>query len=126
MQKFVAEIQTKGEWSFIFFDKKFSHAVLKRAKAGDFRVQDNFGGSVETSVEPAPGLVKAAQQIVENIKDDLLYARVDGAEIAGEFCLMELELIEPVLFLENNPSAANKFAAAIARCLELIKVKTTR
>ncbi len=92
---------------------------MKRAKTGDFRVQDNFGGSVETSVEPAPGLVKAAQQIVENIKDDLLYARVDGAEIAGEFCLMELELIEPVLFLENNSSAANKFAAAIASGFEL-------
>ncbi len=126
VQKFVAEIQTKGEWSFIFFNKKFSHAVLKRAKTGDFRVQDNFGGSVEMTVEPAPALIKAAQKIVENINDNLLYARVDGAEIAGEFCLMELELIEPVLFLDNNPSAANKFAAAIARCLELIKVKTTR
>ena len=119
VQKFVAEIQTKGEWSFIFFDKKFSHAVLKRAKAGDFRVQDNFGGSVEMTVEPAPALIKAAQKIVENINDDLLYARVDGAEIAGEFCLMELELIEPVLFLENNSSAADKFAAAIASGFEL-------
>lgn len=125
VQKFVAEIQTKGEWSFVFFNKEFSHAVLKRAKAGDFRVQDNFGGSVETSVKPAPALVKMAQEIIRNINEDLLYARVDGAEIAGEFCLMELELIEPVFFLENNLSAATKFAAAIARRLEPTNVKTT-
>ncbi|MGI8640046.1 MAG: ATP-grasp domain-containing protein [Pyrinomonadaceae bacterium] len=125
VQKFVAEIQTKGEWSFVFFNKEFSHAVLKRAKTGDFRVQDNFGGSVEMSVEPAAALVETAQKIVENIGEDLLYARVDGAEIAGEFCLMELELIEPVFFLENNLSAATKFAAAIARRLEPTNVKTT-
>jgi len=114
MQKFVAEIQTSGEWSFVFFDKKFSHAVLKRAKAGDFRVQNNFGGTVETNLKPPQGLTKQAQKIVENVEEDLLYARVDGVEVEGEFCLMELELIEPVLFLENNKSAAQKLAAAIA------------
>jgi len=114
LQKFVAEIHTSGEWSFVFFDKKFSHAILKRAKAGDFRVQNNFGGTIETNLKPPSGLIKQAQKIVEDIKGDLLYARVDAAEIAGELCLMELELIEPVLFLENNKSAAQKFAAAIA------------
>ncbi len=118
VQKFIEEIQTKGEWSFIFFDKKFSHAVLKRAKAGDFRVQNNFGGSVETAVKPAPALIEAAQKIVESINDDLLYARVDGAEIAGDFCLMELELIEPALYLENNALAANQFAAAFVSRIE--------
>ena len=118
VQKFVEEVRTRGEWSFMFFDETFSHAVLKRARAGDFRVQNNFGGSVETSLEPAPALVKEAQRIVKSIAGDLTYARVDGVEIAGELCLMEFELIEPVLFLEHHELAAQKFAAAIVSRLD--------
>jgi len=106
VQKFVEEVRTTGEWSFILFDKTFSHAVLKRAEAGDFRVQNNFGGSVETSLEPAPALVREAQRNVKSIAEDLTYARVDGVEIAGELCLMEFELIEPVLFLKHRELAA--------------------
>ncbi len=124
IQKFIEEIPTKGEWSFVFFDKKFSHAVLKRAKTGDFRVQDNFGGTVETPAEIAPALIIEARKILENIKEDLLYARVDGIEIDGEFCLMELELIEPALFLKNDRFAVQTFAAAIARRFEFDRVKT--
>ena len=118
VQEFVEEVRTRGEWSFMFFDETFSHAVLKRARAGDFRVQNNFGGSVETSLEPAPALVKEAQRIVKSIAGDLTYARVDGVEIAGELCLMEFELIEPVLFLEHHELAAQKFAAAIVSRLD--------
>ena len=125
IQKFVAEIQTKGEWSFVFFDKKFSHAVLKRAKAGDFRVQNYFGGTVETDLQPPPDLIDQAKTIVENVSEDLLYARVDGVEIDGELCSMELELIEPALFLENNKFAAQRFASAIADVFESHKIKTT-
>ncbi len=115
IQKFVKEIQTKGEWSFVFFDKKFSHAVLKRAKSGDFRVQSNFGGVIAADIHPAPNLIAEAQRIVDKADENLSYARVDGVEIAGEFFLMELELIEPVLFLENDKSAAQKFAETIVR-----------
>ena len=121
IQKFVEEIQTKGEWSFMFFDKKFSHAVLKRAKNGDFRVQDNFGGSVETNLKPPLGLIVQARKLIEMMPEDLLYARVDAVEIDGELTLMELELIEPVLFLKEDTTAARKFAEAIANRIKLKK-----
>lgn len=125
VQEFVEEIKNEGEWSFVFFDKKFSHAVLKRAKAGDFRVQNNFGGTVETDIEPPDTFIETAQKIVSAVADDLLYARVDAVNVAGELSLMELELIEPVLFLENNESALRTFAEAINRRFELNQAKKT-
>lgn len=125
VQKFIEEIETRGEWSFVFFDKKFSHACLKRAKAGDFRVQNNFGGTVETGIVPPPVLLETAQKIVSVVREDLLYARVDAVETDGELSLMELELIEPLLFLDNNESALHKFAAAVANRLESNRMKKT-
>ena len=53
IQEFVDEIETDGEWSLVFFDGAFSHAVIKRPTAGDFRVQEDFGGSSEPRVPPA-------------------------------------------------------------------------
>lgn len=123
VQEFVGEIETRGEWSFVFFDKKFSHAVLKRAKAGDFRVQNNFGGTIEFDAEPPRGFVETARKIVSAVPEDLLYARVDVVEAKNGFCLMELELIEPQLFLENNSSALQKFADAIGGRLETNRIK---
>jgi glutathione synthase/RimK-type ligase-like ATP-grasp enzyme len=118
IQKFVREVQTKGEWSFLFFWKEYSHAVLKRAKPGDFRVQDDFGGYLEDA-SPSRSLVRQAQAIVETVEGPLLYARVDGIEVDGTLVLMELELIDPVLFLGADRHAPVRFANAImttARC----------
>jgi len=112
IQEFVDEIQTIGEWSFIFFNKNFSHAVLKRAKAGDFRVQQEHGGYCEIKI-PDAAFVKQAKSIVDSIAEPLLYARVDAVERNGELTLMELELIEPVLFLSYHPLALQRFAEAI-------------
>lgn len=115
VQKFVEEIQEQGEWSFVFFDRKFSHAVLKRPKPGDFRVQEQFGGSVAWATEPAETLVTQAAAILDQVAGSLLYSRVDAVEIEGQLSLMELELIEPVLFLQKCPKAGRDFAAAIVR-----------
>jgi len=112
VQKFVEEVYTAGEWSFIFFLKRYSHAVLKRAREGDFRVQDEFGGSFERTV-PAASLVEQAQRIVDTIDGPLLYARVDGIAIDDRFVLMELELVEPALYLGSDPHASQRFAQAI-------------
>ncbi|MGH9845700.1 MAG: ATP-grasp domain-containing protein, partial [Blastocatellia bacterium] len=113
VQRFVDEIQIRGEWSLIFFRKEYSHAVLKRAKPGDFRVQDDFGGYLDKLV-PSASLIEQAQQIVDLIEEQLLFARVDGVEIDGKFQLMELELIEPALFLRQDSLASRRFADAIA------------
>ena len=112
IQKFVREVRTKGEWSFIFFWKRYSHAVLKRAKQGDFRVQDDFGGYLEDA-EPSSSLVEQAQAIVDLVEEPLLFARVDGIDVNGTLLLMELELIDPVLFLGADRHAPLRFANAI-------------
>ncbi len=113
VQKFIDEIQT-GEWSLLFFDKKYSHSVLKVPKSNDFRVQSSFGGEYLYKEAPRK-LIEQAQIIVDNITDVLLYARVDGININETLYLMELELIEPDLFLNSDESQKNFVEALLER-----------
>src|SRR5205085_12062524 len=110
VQKFIDEIKN-GEWSLLFFNKKYSHSVLKVPKSDDFRVQSEFGGEYIYNEAPER-LIEQAQKIVDNVKDELLYARVDGIFMDGQLYLMELELIEPDLFL-NDEKIWDRFAKAI-------------
>ena len=112
VQRFLPEIQTRGEWSFLFLGGEYSHAVLKRPKTGDFRVQEELGGS-SVLERPGPALADQARAVTATIPRPWLYARVDGVEIDGVFTLMELELIEPHLFLGWEPDAPARFAEAI-------------
>ena len=112
VQKFMEPIVREGEWLLMFFGGEFSHAVLKTPKAGDFRVQHDFGGYERLAQAPAPAM-QAAEKAVR-AAGDTLYARVDGVMDGDEFRLMELELIEPALFLGESPLAAEKLAVAIA------------
>lgn len=114
VQPFLEEVASLGEWSFIFIDGEFSHAALKRPKAGDFRVQDDFGGS-QTLTTPSNSLLHAATRFAGTIPKPWLYARIDGVELNGTFTLMELELIEPSLFLSLEPQSAERFARAALR-----------
>ncbi len=116
VQQFMEPVVADGEWSFVFFQKQYSHAVLKKAKSGDFRVQDDFGGTVEV-LSPDMALIEQAQQIINRINDPLLFARVDGIERDGRLMLMELELIEPFLFLQSDPYAVERFAHAMLAVL---------
>ncbi len=113
VQQFMESVQTAGEWSLMFFSGEFSHAVIKTPKAGDFRVQHDFGGA-ERSAEPPTAILEAARKAIGVVEGLPLYARVDGVESDGRFLLMELELIEPALFLSLHKKAASRFAAAIA------------
>jgi glutathione synthase/RimK-type ligase-like ATP-grasp enzyme len=113
IQAFIEEVQTKGEWSLLFFGNRFSHAVLKRTQANDFRVQQQYGGTA-MAYTPPEFIRRQAQYIIDMIGQPLLYARVDGIEVDGTFLLMELELIEPALFLGNNIENVTAFAEAIA------------
>jgi glutathione synthase/RimK-type ligase-like ATP-grasp enzyme len=120
VQAFVPEIVAAGEWSLLFFDGGYSHAVLKRPQAGDYRVQSQHGGSVE-GVAPPPALVESGRRVLAALAAlgfaAPAYARIDGVVVAGEFQLMELEVIEPALFLSGYPDAAATFAAALNRRL---------
>lgn len=113
VQRFMKAIQTRGEWSLIFFNGEYSHAVIKTPKSGDFRVQHDFGGQ-ERGMEPPLSISEAASRVVTALDTVPLYARVDGVESEGSFLLMELELIEPALFLSLRSDAAARFATAIA------------
>lgn len=112
VQKFMDEVQQEGEWSLIYFNKKFSHAVLKKPAKDDFRVQDNFGGTSNLQNPPQFAL-RQAEKIFSLIDEPLLYARVDGIISNDQFLLMELELIEPVLFLTHSEKATHKFVEEI-------------
>jgi glutathione synthase/RimK-type ligase-like ATP-grasp enzyme len=117
LQEFMPEIQTLGETSIIFFNKKFSHAVNKKPIAGDFRIQVQFGGQY-TLVEPSAELIEKAQQIVNTFSGELLYARVDGIVIDNQLHLMEVECIEPDLYFNLSEGSLERFVSAI---VDLIK-----
>ena len=115
IQPYIPQIE-QGEYSFIFFDKKFSHAVLKKPSRGDFRIQPEFGGTV-ASITPPRSTIESVEKLLSTIPDSLLYARVDGLIIDSTFTLMEIELCEPELFLDIDHGAPKRFVEAILRRL---------
>lgn len=117
IQEFIPEVTTSGELSLMFFDKLYSHAVYKRPREDDFRVQTDFGGTRELAAPPQ-SVIAQAQVIVDSIAEPLHFARVDGIEVEGRLVLMELELIDPLLFFSYDPAAAQRFAEVIAQALE--------
>jgi glutathione synthase/RimK-type ligase-like ATP-grasp enzyme len=115
VQKFMENVR-QGEWSLVYFAGNFSHAVIKIPKAGDFRVQEEHGGNIHAA-EPPRFVLEATARAVATIDPTPLYARVDGVEADGRFLLMELELIEPALYVTLHCSAAARFAREIATAL---------
>ena len=112
VQPFLPEILSAGELSMLFFDGVYSHAVCKRPRPGDYRVQFQFGGTIE-SVEIEPALVAQARACVLAAPSLPVYARVDGLVKDGRFLLMELEVFEPLMFLASHPEAPGRFARAV-------------
>ncbi|WP_428678338.1 ATP-grasp domain-containing protein [Sphingopyxis sp.] len=116
VQPMMPGILTDGEFSLFFFAGKFSHAIVKRPASGDFRVQEQFGGresdwdaSAEAQALAAGALAAAPAAPV--------YARIDMVgDATGKLHIMELELIEPSLFLHHAPDRGAAFGWAIAGC----------
>ena len=113
LQEVIPEIVDRGEMSLIYFDGDFSHAVIKRAKRGEFRVQKDFGGTVEP-IAPSPAVRSFADRVASTVPHDALYARIDLVETSRGPLLMELELIEPELYFLYVPDAASRLAGLIA------------
>jgi hypothetical protein len=114
LQPFQQSVITSGEWSFVFFGETFSHAVLKRAKPGDFRVQDDFGGTVH-AYTPKENEIDFARRALQACPELAAYARVDMVlNNSGELAVSELELIEPELWFRMKPEAANLLAEQVA------------
>ena len=115
VQPFIPEIQTRGEWSLMFIDGDFSHAVRKLPSAGDFRVQRVFGGESITD-DPDSDVLRAARRVLDAAPSPWLYARVDGIETAAGFLLLELEMLEPSLYFSHAPAGSARFADSVIAC----------
>ncbi len=105
-----------GEWALMFFNGKYSHCVLKMPAEDDFRVQHYHGGSMRPA-EPNPEFITSAAVYVSQFAPGALYTRVDGIICNGEFHLMELELIEPFLYLDTDPGAQERFYEAVVEIM---------
>lgn len=116
-QAYVPEVSEQGEWSFVFFDGCYSHAALKRAAPGEFRVHIEWGGTVESAVPP-PALIAQAQTLMDALALRATYGRVDGTDVDGTLVVMELEVVEPELFFDREPHAAARLADAVERVLQ--------
>ena len=116
VQPYIPEIVAVGESSLIFFNGVFSHAVLKSPALDDFRVQHYYGGTIQ-EITPDSKMLASAQALVASFAKDSLYARVDGVVIDGVFHLMELELIEPYLFLGLSEKAIPNYKSALSKRL---------
>lgn len=113
VQPFLPSLEKQGETSLIHVDGKLTHAVRKRPAPGDFRVQEIWGGTRER-VEPEAAQVELAEQALAQLDVPPLYARADIVEgLDGLPCLIELELIEPNLYLDADPDAAGRLAHAV-------------
>ena len=116
LQPFFESIVSEGEYSFIFIDGQLSHAVLKKARSPDYRVQPRFGGR-ELPANPSQADLSCARAVMDRLPGDTpMVARVDMVrDTAGRLVVMEVELIEPFLFPRHGSNLGPLFAAALRR-----------
>ena len=112
VQPFMPAIISEGEYSLIYLNGRFSHAILKTPHNDDFRVQEEHGGIIR-AVKAEERLLDSGRRAIEAVPGKPLYARIDMVRGGGDFLLMELELIEPSLYLRMDPDAPKRFADAL-------------
>lgn len=118
VQEFLHNVPLLGELTLMVMDGHYTHAVHKKARAGDFRVQDDFGGTVADYV-PTVDEIAFAERVIQACPTHPLYARVDMVwDNAGQLCVSELEAIEPELWFRKHPAAVAPLADGIARLLQ--------
>jgi hypothetical protein len=118
VQPFVPAIIEQGEYSLFYFADHYSHCILKTPKSGDFRVQEEHGGILQ-SITPSKELLTAAKKALQTIPEKVLYARIDLVQYQGEYQLMEIELIEPSLYFNLDDKAAPRFAKAFDQWMKI-------
>jgi glutathione synthase/RimK-type ligase-like ATP-grasp enzyme len=117
VQPFMRGIVEEGEFSLFYFNGEYSHTILKTPKTGDFRVQEEHGGIIQAT-KPAANLLATGAKIMQYISPTPLYARADFVRTDdGEFAVVELELIEPSMYLREAAHAPRMFAEAIDKWL---------
>lgn len=122
VQPFMEEIINEGEWSFVFISGKYRHCVLKQPASGNFLVQDIHGGTV-TPKNPPAWMIEQAKKVLEVMNFPYLHARVDMVRQneeklivnEGKLFVMEVEMIEPNLFLKFFKGSEKKLASKIKK-----------
>lgn len=117
IQPFLRSVVDEGEYSIMLFGGEYSHAIIKRPKVGDYRVQPHLGGT-EEACAPPPGAIDLAKAALAAAPAEAAYARVDMIrDASGTLAIIELELIEPALWLQHAPEGAAAFVSAIRAAL---------
>jgi hypothetical protein len=112
VQPFIDAIRSEGEFSLFYFGRDLSHAIQKIPKRGDFRVQEEHGAEI-IAVEPEAALRSTADFVMSLVNPLPVYCRCDFVRDAkGQFLVMELELIEPSMYLRMHKEAPRRFAKA--------------
>jgi glutathione synthase/RimK-type ligase-like ATP-grasp enzyme len=115
IQPFIPSIAIEGEYSFLFVDGEFSHALLKTARPGEYRIQEAYGGA-SARIDPSEPDRMSAQAVMDALDSPPLYARVDMVRGEnGKLLLMELEVIEPYLFPKDGPGIGEMMGRALKR-----------
>lgn len=115
VQEFLPEI-AEGELSLVYFDGVFSHAIRKRPPAGEFRSNSRYGPT-RSAETPSQEVTVQGAAALRALPELPLYARVDGVVRAGALIVIEVEVLEPALFMEFDPDSAERFAEATMKRL---------
>jgi glutathione synthase/RimK-type ligase-like ATP-grasp enzyme len=111
-QPFVPSVQDEGEWSFVHIDRELQHALLKRPAPGDYRAHGIYGGTIE-AISPSEDDRSDVDDILRRVPFDIAYSRVDLVRLGGRLAVLELELIEPILYFHLAPASAGRLAQAV-------------
>ncbi|HEU4957031.1 MAG TPA: hypothetical protein VFT40_05335 [Sphingomicrobium sp.] len=117
VQPFLRSVSDEGEYSVMLFGGRFSHCIVKRPKHGDYRVQPHLGGT-EQPCAPPDGAIELAHAALGAAPAAAVYGRVDMMrDNEGRLAVVELELIEPALWLQHAPDGGQSFVDAIKQAL---------
>ncbi len=112
IQAYVPEIKIHGEISLIFIDGQFTHALRKSPAPDEFRVHLEYGGK-NLTIDPSPELIKTAEDVIKLVETPLQFARVDLVETDHGAKLIELEIIDPMLFFGHSEKSISAFVQMV-------------
>lgn len=112
VQEFVPQIKS-GEYSIVFFAGEYSHALIRRPAADDFRANSQYGGSMELNPDVPLSVVEFAGSVLTSLAEPTCYARIDVVADEREHVVIEIEVNEPALGLHLAPGSAARFADAV-------------
>ena len=111
IQPFIESVVSEGEWSFIYFNQKLSHVLLKKPAPNDYRVQGIYGGTIQRA-EPHPDDLVQAQAVLNKLPFDILQVRLDFVRVGSYLSVIEVELIEPIFSFNLVPESIDRLVDA--------------